>query len=89
MTAQKGTPPVPGWRIGSPLHRADNGNVVIPLRITDDGATVAEAPMELSPAEAEILHAQLCRVLDGQPVPKNAPECRHAIQGEHRRVTGG
>lgn len=62
-----------GWRIdriaGRPVHRDDDGHYVLPLWLLRDGEHRADLPLNLSPAEAEILHAQLCRALDGTGVP--------------------
>jgi hypothetical protein len=33
----------------------------------------------MSPAEAEHLHADLCRALDGHQAPADAPHCRQPL----------
>lgn len=71
--------PVPrGWRIeqipGKPVHRqpADRTRrFVLPLWLLRDGEHVTDLALTMSPAEAELLHAQLCRALTQAP-----PACR-------------
>lgn len=82
-----------GWRLerptGLPLGRTEHEQVVLPLSIVKGDEEVAQASVVLTLAEAEFLHAQLCRALDGQPVPAGAPECRYTIQGDPRRQRPG
>lgn len=76
------------WRLerpaGSPLHRTDE-QVALPLRLVRGGEELTEVPVVMTMAEAEFLHAQLCRALDGKPIPRSAPECRQVMQGDPRR----
>ncbi|MGY0058271.1 hypothetical protein ACWY4P_17245 [Streptomyces sp. LZ34] len=44
------------------------------------GSTALIAELELTPAEAEQLHAALCYALGGQQPPTDAPECRQPIR---------
>ncbi|QFQ98923.1 hypothetical protein F9278_25330 [Streptomyces phaeolivaceus] len=63
-----------------PVHRTDDNQLAVPLRLslTDGHATDTELTLTL--AEAEHLHAALCRALDGEPVPPTAPDCRQSVQ---------
>ncbi|MFE5740653.1 hypothetical protein [Streptomyces celluloflavus] len=54
--------------------------MMLPLRIDRYGEYVATVPLVLTVAEAEHLHAALCYLLDAEPVPPDAPECREPIQ---------
>jgi hypothetical protein len=82
-----------GWRLerptGSPLTRTEDEQVLLPLSIVKGDEEVARASVVLTRAEAEFLHAQLCRALDGQPTPAGAPECRYTLQGDPRRRQPG
>ncbi|MEX3100554.1 MULTISPECIES: hypothetical protein [unclassified Streptomyces] len=54
-----------------------------------EGAYDADVVLRLSPAEAEMLHAQLCRVLDDDTavllVPESSrPECRKNTSAARR-----
>jgi hypothetical protein len=53
--------------------------MALPLWLVKDGEHVGDAELLMSPAEAEYLHAALCRALDTQPVPVGAPECRKTV----------
>lgn len=67
-----------------PVTREPDGSLAIPLWLQRDGRFDADLALRLSPAEAEHLHAQLCRALDGQPVTTPAdrtPECRQEVRG--------
>ncbi|MEI5520441.1 hypothetical protein WB401_25630 [Streptomyces brasiliscabiei] len=72
------------WTIGRPqgcpVRRTADGQLAVPLRLslTDGHATDTELTLTL--AEAEHLHAALCRALDGEPVPAAAPDCRQSVQ---------
>lgn len=62
-----------GWRISrvpaKPVRRVEDGRVSVPLWLLRDGVYHSDLDLRLSPAEAELLHAELCRVLDeGCPV---------------------
>jgi hypothetical protein len=66
---------------GRPVRRTDDDRLAVPLRLSHTGAGhAADAEMTLTLAEAEHLHAALCRALDGQPVPEDAPDCRQTVQ---------
>ncbi|MCX4905450.1 hypothetical protein [Streptomyces sp. NBC_00878] len=65
---------------GSGAHRTDDGRVAVPLRLSRSGEQATEAELLLSLVEAEHLHASLCRALDGHPVPRDAPDCREAVE---------
>ncbi|WP_179382018.1 hypothetical protein [Streptomyces sp. SA15] len=68
------------WEIkrtpGSRVHRTDDDHVAVPLRLSRNGEHATDTELCLSLADAEHLHAALCRALDGYPAPSNAPECR-------------
>lgn len=72
------------WQIeripGSRVHRTDDDRVALPLRLSRSGEHATDAELRLSLAEAEHLHAALCRVLDGHPVPPAAPDCRTEVE---------
>ncbi|MEE1766507.1 MULTISPECIES: hypothetical protein [unclassified Streptomyces] len=65
---------------GRPVRRTADNRLAVPLRLslTDGHATDAELTLTL--AEAEHLHAALCRALDGEPTPPAAPDCRQSVQ---------
>ncbi|WP_055534425.1 hypothetical protein [Streptomyces graminilatus] len=65
---------------GRPLHRTDDDRLVLPLRLTRSGEHPADAQLPLSLAEAEHLHAALCRALDTHPAPPSGPDCRRSVQ---------
>ncbi|MBI0381338.1 hypothetical protein JBE27_35040 [Streptomyces albiflaviniger] len=73
-----------GWRIspvpGRGLRRAKGGELALPLQILQGGQHRAIAGLELTPAEAEQLHAALCYGLAEQPPPPGAPECRQPVR---------
>ncbi|MDX3227572.1 hypothetical protein [Streptomyces sp. ME19-01-6] len=66
-----------GWRItavpGRGLRRTVEDGLALPLQISRGGQPSAIAELELTPAEAEQLHAALCYAL-GQQHP-SADEC--------------
>lgn len=66
------------WEIkrtpGHPLHRTDDDRLALPLSLSRNGEYAADAELSLSLAEAEHLHAALCRALDGHPAPSNSPD---------------
>ncbi|CAM5686517.1 hypothetical protein [Streptomyces antimycoticus] len=72
------------WRIGPVpgrgLRRANGGELALPLQILHGGQHCAIARLELTPAEAEQLHAALCYALGEQSPPPDAPECRHPVR---------
>ena len=71
---------------GRPVHRETNGRYAIPLWLQRDGKFDGDLALRLSPAEAEVLHAQLCFALaaDPEPVttpPDQTPDCRNPAHG--------
>lgn len=75
-------PPIPprhGLRVsrvpGKPVRREADGGIAVPLWLEHHGSFHADLVLRLSAAEAEHLHAQLCRALDG------APDCRKDVRG--------
>ncbi|MEU7435096.1 hypothetical protein AB0B07_30320 [Streptomyces sioyaensis] len=62
------------------MSREPDGRMALLLQITRHGDPVASAPLRLTVAEAERVHAALCHALDQEPVPSDAPECRKPIQ---------
>ncbi|MDX3453929.1 hypothetical protein PV396_18585 [Streptomyces sp. ME02-8801-2C] len=75
---------------GHPLRRADDDRLALPLTLTGDGKPATDAELVLSLAEAEHLHAALCRALDGTPAPGNSPDCRRPVQAstKHGPIAG-
>ncbi|MEU8974468.1 hypothetical protein AB0D11_35260 [Streptomyces monashensis] len=71
---------------GKPVRRVDDGSIAIDLWLRRDGVYDADAALRLTPAEAEVLHAQLCYALDDTtvsvitPVSK-LPDCRKPAVG--------
>ncbi|WP_217185451.1 hypothetical protein [Streptomyces sp. AC495_CC817] len=64
---------------GRPVRRTDDGRIIVPLQLNATGGRhPTDLPLTL--AEAEHLHAALCRALDGHPPPPSAPDCRHPLQ---------
>jgi hypothetical protein len=83
-----------GWRIdripGKAVRRdEDDGRITVPLWLLRNGEHRADLDLTLSPAEAEVLHAQLCYALAALPLAPleggRMPDCRKAVQGS----TGG
>ncbi|WP_142169364.1 hypothetical protein [Streptomyces sp. SLBN-134] len=74
-----------------PVRRQDDGSIAIDLWLRRDGVFDSDTVLRLSPAEAEVLHAQLCYVLDDDTatliVPESKrPDCRkHVVGGEGAR----
>jgi hypothetical protein len=69
-----------------PVRREDDGSLAIDLWLRRDGIYDADAALRLTPAEAEVLHAQLCYVLDDETaaliVPESKrPDCRKPVVG--------
>jgi len=70
-----------------PVRRGEDGDLTIDLWwLTRDGGFETDLALRLTPAEAEVLHAQLCYVLDDStasvitPVSK-LPDCRKPTVG--------
>ncbi|MDJ1138378.1 hypothetical protein [Streptomyces iconiensis] len=71
---------------GKPLHRDADGRYAIPLWLLRNGKFDGDIALQLSPAEAEMLHAQLCFALDVEPEPvttpaDQTPDCRKHTHG--------
>ncbi len=75
-----------------PVRRDENGTLVVDLWLRRDGEFASDLALSLTPAEAEVLHAQLCYALDDEtahvitPTSK-LPGCRKSTagsQGVHR-----
>ncbi|MFI2425975.1 hypothetical protein ACH5A7_18040 [Streptomyces sp. NPDC018955] len=69
-----------------PVRRQEDGSIAIDLWLRRDGVFDSDTVLRLSPAEAEVLHAQLCYVLDDDTailiVPESKrPDCRKAVVG--------
>ncbi|MDX3516639.1 hypothetical protein [Streptomyces scabiei] len=65
---------------GRPVRRTDDDRLAVPLRVSRADGHSTDTELALTLAEAEHLHAALCRALDGQPVPPAAPDCRQTVQ---------
>lgn len=65
---------------GRPVRRTDDNRLAVPLRLSVSDGHTADTELTLTLAEAEHLHAALCRALDGEPTPPMAPECRQSVQ---------
>jgi hypothetical protein len=69
-----------------PVRRSDDGTLTIDLWLTRDGDFESDLALRLTAAEAEVLHAQLCYVLDDTtasviaPMSK-LPDCRKPVGG--------
>ncbi|MEV0371398.1 hypothetical protein AB0I10_16485 [Streptomyces sp. NPDC050636] len=64
---------------GKPVQRDEYGDYEIHLWLRHDGKFDGDITLQLSPCETELLHAQLCFALDGEPVTTYAdvtPGCR-------------
>ncbi|GAA0924519.1 hypothetical protein [Streptomyces thermoalcalitolerans] len=62
-----------------PVRRRDDGTIAIDLWLRRDGVFDADVALHLTPAEAELLHAQLCYALADEPVTtpaRHTPDCR-------------
>ncbi len=69
---------------GKPVRRGDDGTIAIDLWLRREGVFDTDLALRLTPAEAEVLHAQLCYALDEEPVttPANrTPDCRKPSLG--------
>jgi hypothetical protein len=69
-----------------PVRRGEDGALTIDLWLSRDGGFETDLALRLTPAEAEVLHAQLCYALDDAtaavitPVSK-LPDCRKPAVG--------
>ncbi|MFI8090904.1 hypothetical protein ACIF9R_21710 [Streptomyces sp. NPDC086080] len=76
-----------------PVRRQDDGSIAIDLWLRRDGVFDSDTVLRLSPAEAEVLHAQLCYVLDDDTatliVPESKrPDCRKGVAAGRGRLWG-
>ncbi|MFE1749135.1 hypothetical protein [Streptomyces anandii] len=74
-----------------PVRRQDDGTLTIDLWLSRDGVFDSDAALRLTPAEAEILHAQLCYALDDDTaaliVPESKrPDCRRGVATGRRHL---
>lgn len=68
---------------GRPVRRTGDDRIAVPLRVNRAGSghpAEIDTEMALTLAEAEHLHAALCRALDGHPASPDAPDCRNSVQ---------
>lgn len=65
---------------GRPVRRTDDNRLAVPLRLSLKDGHTADTELTLTLADAEHLHAALCRALDGEPSPPVAPDCRRSVQ---------
>lgn len=73
-----------------PVRREDDGAFAIDLWLRREGAFDSDVALRLTPAEAEVLHAQLCYALDDETaavvVPEaSLPDCRKSALTRRRR----
>lgn len=74
---------------GKPVRRDGDGSIAIDLWLLREGVFDSDIALRLTPAEAEILHAQLCYALDDEtatlitPVAKR-PDCRQGVLAARR-----
>lgn len=52
---------------GCPVRRTDDNRLAVPLRLSRTDGHSTDTELTLTLAEAEHLHAALCRALDGEP----------------------
>lgn len=76
-----------------PVRRQDDGSIAIDLWLRRDGVFDSDTVLRLSPAEAEVLHAQLCYALDDDTatliVPESKrPDCRKGVATGRGRLWG-
>ncbi|GGV81337.1 hypothetical protein GCM10015535_21070 [Streptomyces gelaticus] len=74
-----------------PVRREADGALSIDLWLRRDGAFEADAALRLTPAEAEVLHAQLCYALDDETAAlitpeASRPDCRKAVLTSRNRA---
>ncbi|MET8247332.1 hypothetical protein ABZV31_24655 [Streptomyces sp. NPDC005202] len=73
-----------------PVRREDDGSFAIDLWLCRDGVFDSDVALRLTPAEAEVLHAQLCYALDDETVSvivpeSKRPECSKGVSTTRRR----
>ncbi|TJZ42270.1 hypothetical protein FCH28_35245 [Streptomyces piniterrae] len=74
---------------GKPVLRDADGDYAIHLWLRHDGKFDGDITLQLSPTETELLHAELCFALDGEPVrtyPDDTPDCRKDPRGFASRM---
>ncbi|MEU2991988.1 hypothetical protein AB0N20_17720 [Streptomyces griseoincarnatus] len=74
-----------------PVRRQEDGTIAIDLWLCRDGLFDSDAALHLTPAEAEVLHAQLCYALDDDTAtliePESMrPDCRKGVATGRRRL---
>lgn len=67
-----------------PVRREGDGSVAIDLWLRREGVFDSDVALRLTPAEAELLHAQLCYVLDDETATlvtpeASRPDCRKGV----------
>ncbi|WP_221356780.1 hypothetical protein [Streptomyces beigongshangae] len=79
-----------------PVRRDESGALVVDLWLSRDAEFASDLSLGLTPAEAEVLHAQLCYVLDDETAhvitpPSKLPGAGRAgaegLDGRPRRLT--
>jgi hypothetical protein len=72
--------PAYGWRLdrvrGKRVERLPDGSVSLPLSVVLNGKHRGDGQLRMTPAEAEVLHAELCRALGGEGPHGGPPACR-------------
>lgn len=66
------------------VRQEPDGSLAVSLWLHRDGTSGTGLALRLSPAEAEVLHAQLCYALDEEPAPMpdgRLPDCRPSLRG--------
>ncbi|MEU7044110.1 hypothetical protein AB0A77_24040 [Streptomyces varsoviensis] len=69
-----------------PVRREEDGRIAIHLWLQCGGEFGGDVTLRLAPADAELLHAQLCYSLDDWPAVEPSagerlPDCRKKVQG--------
>ncbi|KPI13122.1 hypothetical protein OK074_8850 [Actinobacteria bacterium OK074] len=91
MTTLPRDPDVQVSRVPSkPVRREDDGAIAVDLWVRRDGTFESDVALRLTPAEAEVLHAQLCYALDDDTVSlivpeADLPDCRKGALAARRR----
>ncbi|KPI18759.1 hypothetical protein OK074_7842 [Actinobacteria bacterium OK074] len=73
-----------------PVRREDDGAIAVDLWVCREGTFESDVALRLTPAEAEVLHAQLCYALDDETVSlivpeASVPDCRKGALAARRR----
>ncbi|GGZ13389.1 hypothetical protein [Streptomyces poonensis] len=74
---------------GKPVRRGEDGAIAIELWLSRGGVFDSDVALHLTPAEAEVLHAQLCYALEDETVALIVPEaelpdCRKGVSARRR-----